>query len=214
VSSAEGTRRLGRRRGRRRPGADITSVEEIRSASEAPEAEASVEKDAPVATTPAPAARAKARTGVQAFVLENVRLVAALAMLVLGIVLVILGWYGAAHTNILTEQIPYLISGGLLGMALIIVAGVIGSSASLERENREVRRDLARALGAERVEQFVANPGPRRSSAGNGRVYVVPGGRSFHVAGCPIVEGKDGTELELSEALRAGFATCKLCGPD
>src|SRR4051812_39454030 len=45
-------------------------------------------------------------------------------LLPLGIVLVLLGWYGAAHTGRLFEQIPYLISGGLLGLALVVAGGV------------------------------------------------------------------------------------------
>jgi hypothetical protein len=162
------------------------------------------------------AAKPKARsaTGVGAFIRKNVRLVLAVVFLIVGILLVILGWYGAAHTNILTEQIPYFISGGLLGMALIIVAGVIGSSAALERENRELRRDLMHALASAPARSPGGAPmsSPRRSD--DGHVYIVPGGRSYHLAGCPIVEGKDGSELTMPEAASAGFAACKLCGTD
>jgi len=160
-----------------------------------------------------PKSKAKSTTGIGAFVRQNVRLVLAGVFLVLGILLVILGWYGAANTNILTEQIPYFISGGLLGMALIIVAGVIGSSAALERENRELRRDLMHAVAsAPRSAAGAPLASPRRSD--DGHVYIVPGGRSYHLAGCPIVEGKDGSELTMPEAVSAGFAACKLCGTD
>jgi hypothetical protein len=148
------------------------------------------------------------------FVRQNPRLVAALALLVAGIVFVILGWYGTAYTNILTEQIPYLISGGLLGTALIIVAGFLASSASLERENRELRRDLVRAIGS--MPSGGSNPGHGLSVApsSDGQVFVVPGGQSFHVAGCPLVEGKNATTLPLRKAIDQGYANCKLCGND
>src|SRR5438270_7645506 len=36
----------------------------------------------------------------------------------LGVILVLIGWYGAAHTTRLFEEIPYLISGGMLGICL------------------------------------------------------------------------------------------------
>lgn len=149
---------------------------------------------------------------------ENSRLIAAIVLLVAGIVFVLLGWYGAANTNILTEQIPYLISGGLLGVALIIVAGFFASSMSLERENRELRRQMERAMegmaagGQPRLTVVSSSRNPSPSSVGG--VIIVPGGRSYHQAGCPIVEGKDGTELALEEAVASGFAVCKLCGPD
>ncbi|MGH2794161.1 MAG: hypothetical protein ACRDKG_07620 [Actinomycetota bacterium] len=157
--------------------------------------------------------RTSGGTDMRAFVRANARILAAVALLIVGIVIVLLGWYGAAHTNILTEQVPYLISGGLLGMALIIVAAVIGSSASLERENRELRRDLTRLLssGGQRFGGASLAPASR-GRTDDGSVYVVPGGRSFHTSGCPIVEGKQGSEMSLEDARDAGFSVCKLCG--
>jgi hypothetical protein len=170
------------------------------------------EVSAPAAS--APQVKAGAKTDFKTFVRLNARILIALALLVLGVVLVLLGWYGAANTNILTEQIPYFISGGLLGMALIIVAGIVGSSASLSRENRDMHRDLTNVIGSSSGGgQLRSVPSPKRP-ASNGGVYLVPGGHSFHQAGCPIVEGKHSTELSLEEALSAGYTACKLCGPD
>ncbi|MGH2784770.1 MAG: hypothetical protein ACRDJ1_05885 [Actinomycetota bacterium] len=171
---------------------------------------------------PAKQARAKRSTRTTAkggttsdFVRANARVLIAIGLLIVGIVIVLLGWYGAANTNILTEQVPYLISGGLLGMALIIVAAVVGSSASLERDNRELRRDLTRLLaaGAGGAQGASLASFPRRARD-EGTAYVVPGGRSYHFAGCPIIEGKNATEMPLEEAIAAGHGVCKLCGPD
>jgi hypothetical protein len=44
-------------------------------------------------------------------------------LLPLGFVLIILGWTGAARSVDEWEQIPYLISGGLLGLALVVAGG-------------------------------------------------------------------------------------------
>ncbi len=161
----------------------------------------------------APKAQERTRAEAKTFLRDNARILLALGLLALGVVLVLLGWYGAANTNILTEQIPYLISGGLLGMALIIVAGIVGSSASLSRENREMHRDLTNVIGGTSVGTLRSVPSPQRSASGGG-VYLVPGGHSYHQAGCPIAEGKHSTELALDEAIAAGYTTCKLCGPD
>jgi len=38
----------------------------------------------------------------------------------LGLLLVALGWLGASHTIYVFEQIPYLISGGILGGCLVV----------------------------------------------------------------------------------------------
>lgn len=144
------------------------------------------------------------------------RTLTALGLFIVGIMLVLLGWYGAAHTNIMTEQIPYLISGGLLGLGLIIVAGILSVQIAIERDNAEFRRSVVQALtntashtASPSGTAHPATPGP----VSNGHVFVVPGGRSFHLPGCPIVEGKEGTEaLMPAQAAVAGFAPCKLCG--
>ena len=43
----------------------------------------------------------------------------------LGVILVIIGWYGAAHTTRLFEEVPYLISGGLLGIVLSTIGAAL-----------------------------------------------------------------------------------------
>ena len=53
---------------------------------------------------------------------------AALAVLV-GFNLIFLGWWGASRTHRQVEQIPYLISGGLIGLALVFVGGLLLASA-------------------------------------------------------------------------------------
>lgn len=171
------------------------------------------EQDGERRTAAPPKPRSRGTRG--EFVRENARALAAVALLGAGIVFVLLGWYGAANTNILTEQIPYLISGGLLGVALIIVAGFFASSAALERQNRELREDLRRAIGSmgSGRPQFGAVGGTGAPSA-DGNVFVVNGGRSYHFAGCPIIEGKDSTAIAFGSAQKDGYAACKLCGRD
>src|SRR5260370_7856559 len=40
-----------------------------------------------------------------------------------GAILIALAWIGAANTTDVFEQIPYMISGGLLGLALVFIGG-------------------------------------------------------------------------------------------
>jgi hypothetical protein len=46
-----------------------------------------------------------------------------------GFVLMFLGWYGAARTPRQIEQIPYLISGGFIGLGLVFIGGLVLASA-------------------------------------------------------------------------------------
>src|SRR3954453_1841770 len=46
-------------------------------------------------------------------------------LLPLGVLLILLGWLGASRTILPFEQIPYLVSGGLLGIAFVIIGGFV-----------------------------------------------------------------------------------------
>jgi hypothetical protein len=41
-----------------------------------------------------------------------------------GILVIVLGWNGAANSVLVEEQVPYLISGGLLGLALALIGAL------------------------------------------------------------------------------------------
>lgn len=68
----------------------------------------------------------------------------------LGLLVILLGWYGAAHTPYTFEQIPYLVSGGLLGLALSIVGGLLYFGYLLARLIVEQREQSAALLDAVR----------------------------------------------------------------
>ncbi|HWE57824.1 MAG TPA: hypothetical protein VG435_20140 [Acidimicrobiales bacterium] len=62
------------------------------------------------------------------------------ALVVAGFVVVVIGWVGASHTVLVAGQIPYLISGGLIGIGLIFVGAFLYFGhwvAVLVRESRE-----------------------------------------------------------------------------
>ena len=65
--------------------------------------------------------RLRRRTGFT--VTDRTLLVVGSVLLPLGAVFVLLGWYGASHTTRVWEEIPYLISGGLFGLVLVIAGG-------------------------------------------------------------------------------------------
>src|SRR3954451_20613960 len=58
----------------------------------------------------------------------------------LGLVLVFMGWWGAAHTPYNFEQVPYLISGGLLGLGLCLIGGFLFFRAWIARVAMSTQR--------------------------------------------------------------------------
>jgi hypothetical protein len=76
----------------------------------------------------------------------------AAALVLLGGVALALGWWGVSGTGVAAEQNPYLISGGLLGIALIGIGCTLWLSADLQDEWR--RLDSAE----ERLAELVGPP--------------------------------------------------------
>jgi hypothetical protein len=64
---------------------------------------------------------------------EQRLLVAGVVLMPLGIVLVLMGYLGASGTTELSSQVPYLISGGLLGLGCTIVGAALFLRYSLGR---------------------------------------------------------------------------------
>ncbi|MGH9305340.1 MAG: hypothetical protein ACRD0I_00415 [Acidimicrobiales bacterium] len=77
---------------------------------------------------------------------ERVMFLVGCLLFPIGILIVFLGWYGAAHTPYLFEQIPYLISGGLIGLGLVLVGGFLYFGDWLARIGRQQQQADERTL--------------------------------------------------------------------
>jgi hypothetical protein len=80
---------------------------------------------------------------------------AAVIALVAAVVALLIGYLGTAHTEYIAKQIPYLISGGLVGMMLLTVAAVLWISADLRDEWRVMHRQNE-AIREEQHERRIA----------------------------------------------------------
>jgi hypothetical protein len=136
----------------------------------------------------------------------------------LGILLVILGWIGAAHTVLVFDQIPYLISGGLLGVALTFAGGFTYFTywqTLRVREARAHQRELLDALARlERNGVGVSTSNGDGAATANrpGRLVATASGAMVHRADCPIVA--DRSDLREVDASSDGLRACRICSPD
>ncbi len=78
---------------------------------------------------------------------ERRALQAGIALMVVGVVLVALGWYGASGVSEVWKEIPYLISGGIGGLTVAVIGAALYLRASLARQQRLV---LVRLLQEQR----------------------------------------------------------------
>ena len=153
---------------------------------------------------------------------EKVMAVVSAVLLPLGILMILLGWYGAAHTPYLFEQLPYLISGGILGLGLSVVGGLVYFGSWLARsatEQRTKSEEVAEILREIRDEMRTprtsdAPPARRRSAAtadGKEPFVATARGGMLHRPECAVVAGRE--DLRAIGASGDGLAPCRLCSP-
>jgi hypothetical protein len=160
--------------------------------------------------------------------LRNTWQVAAGAILLpLGVAVILLGWAGAAHGRVDQQQIPYLISGGILGLASVMVGCFffwahwlyrIYDQADLHhqaarREQAELTRALIEALQG-RTPAASTFDEPAGSPNGARVAYVAtPTGTNFHTPSCPIVASRLPTVRPVSAEEVATMKPCRICEP-
>jgi hypothetical protein len=148
---------------------------------------------------------------------EQVLAVVSAILLPLGLLMIILGWYGAAHTPYLFEQVPYLISGGLLGLGFAIVGGLVyfGSwlarSSAQQRVNNEEMTALLREIRDEMRSAPVAAPRTPPGTNGNAPFVATARGGMLHRVECSVVAGRE--DLLPIGSSGDGLSPCTLCRP-
>ena len=140
---------------------------------------------------------------------------------VAGLVLVFLGWNGAASWNSTAAQVPYLISGGLAGLCLVVIgaAVVIVQNARADRTALQATLlELQQVLGRVSDGGVPAGAGATTSavagSTSGADDDVVAGPSSFHRPSCRLVQGQSGLRtMSISAASSEGLTPCRACDP-
>ena len=147
-------------------------------------------------------------------------------LIAVGGILLLVGYLGVSREVIVARQIPYLVSGGLVGLAAVTLGGRLlliedlrrdsGRLDRLEKAVQELHQVLLYRPDAPTVAEAAA-----ASTAVNGaraaaaeKLLVLPGGESFHRPDCPVVGDKPaGRTVTLETAQRKGLHACPLCQP-
>ena len=171
--------------------------------------------------------RTKAGTSDQAKIL----LILGGILMPLGFILILLGWNGASGTVNIWEQIPYSISGGMLGLAAVFSGGFCYFAYWLTQLVYAARRDAADTHAIlERIELLLAQTSANVVTAGapaadtrssrrkpllaEGSVQYVATqtGTMYHRVDCPAVAGRN--KLRKVKGPEPGLTPCRICNPD
>jgi hypothetical protein len=129
-----------------------------------------------------------------------------------GFVVIGKAWDGAASINFTTGQFPYLLSGGFMGLSLV-VTGCTLLLLSTVRGERQVMTDKL-----DEVTKLLGRTLNRMQTSANGVAasgeQVVAGETVYHRADCKILQGKTGlTTLTVDQAAAEGLTACRVCDP-
>ena len=133
-----------------------------------------------------------------------------LAFCIAGLAVIWAGWNGAASYNDIRKQFPYLISGGLTGLALV----VIGVGLMIIQSQRADRVQLEANLVELRniLDRMTALPASNGAGSSDANL-VVAGPGTYHRPTCKLVAGRDLRTMTVEQALAANLEPCRTCAP-
>jgi hypothetical protein len=155
------------------------------------------------------------RTRASAGNLDRWLLIGGGIMMPLGGVFILLGWAGASRTPLPFEQNDYLISGGMLGLALVIAGGFTYFAywqTVRIRESRVQAADLTAAIS--RLETLISGGaaiGGGLAGAPTQTFVATSSGSIFHRPDCAAVAGRD--DLAKVDAANTKLRPCRICTP-
>jgi hypothetical protein len=133
-----------------------------------------------------------------------------------GFALLWVGWNGAASYDSAIRQFPYLISGGLGGLGLIIIGVGLWTVQSQRAERARLESNL---VGLEKVlETLVEVVGLTHGNHDAAFVaehgLVLAGSSAYHDPACPLVQDHPRLRTTTPErAADSGLAPCRTCDP-
>jgi hypothetical protein len=142
-----------------------------------------------------------------------------------GLFFVFLGWNGAATYDDVPAQFPYLISGGIAGLCLVVIGSALiitdrqrANRVALQASIAELREALERGegagVGSGALPPPAAAPAAVVPPAAPPADVVIAADDSFHRPGCRLIEGREGlAQVTVAVAVGRGLTPCRVCVP-
>jgi hypothetical protein len=147
--------------------------------------------------------------------LDRWLLIAGGVLMPLGVVFIILGWAGASRTPLPFEQTDYLISGGILGLALVVAGGFTYFAYWQTVRIRESRIQTATLAAAiQRLEAVLGGADGAGTAVGaraTTSFVATASGSIFHRPECAAVAGRD--DLTRVDPASTKLRPCRICTP-
>ncbi|HVF53997.1 MAG TPA: hypothetical protein VNC78_10415 [Actinomycetota bacterium] len=132
-----------------------------------------------------------------------------------GFIVIGKAWDGAASKNFATAQMPYLLSGGFMGLGLIVTGStlLLLSTVRSERAILTSKFDEMSTLLSRNLARLGYSGNGNGSAAGD-ETQVIAGATVYHLPDCKILQGKKGLmSVTLEQAANEGLKACRVCEP-
>ena len=155
---------------------------------------------------------------------------AAVLLIAAGAVALVLGWVGVSGEAFPAKQLPYLISGGIGGIALVGFGAMLVGTEDLKRTQERIdhlerlvddlhavllTRADAPALGELGSANGEVGAPEGRVEAGRAAYVALPQGQTYHRPDCSMIQGKDRAQRVTAAVVqRRGLKPCRLCEPE
>lgn len=145
---------------------------------------------------------------------------AGIGLAIAGFLLIFLGWNGAATYDRIPTQFPYLISGGLAGLALIVIASALIIVNAQRQDRAALLNGLAELKEAmERMSLAAASGSGSGNGSSSNRMsealelgLVVAGPTTFHRPDCKLLDGRGVLPtVSIEVAQERGLSACRAC---
>jgi len=151
------------------------------------------------------------------------QVVAGSILIPLGVIFILLGWYGSAHARVVQQQIPYMVSGAFIGLGCMIVGGLLYWGHWLYRlydqkelhheEELKVLHDLVHTLTSQGVGGGAHSAAPSDAPADGpaGSFLTTATGTVYHRAGCAVIAHHPEDVRVVGSANLGGLQPCQIC---
>lgn len=128
-----------------------------------------------------------------------------------GLILVWVGWNGAASYDTATQQFPFLLSGGIAGLCLVVIGVGLFIVQSQRAERAALERNLA---GLSRILETLVEVTAGVTLPEGEEAFVLAGSSAYHRPACHLVDDHPRLRTMTAElAAGEGLAPCRACEP-
>jgi hypothetical protein len=137
-------------------------------------------------------------------------------LVALGVLAIALGYWGVANQSIVAKQLPYVVSGGILGLGLVAVGAYYLVTEELRSDSGRLDRleQMVLELHSVLLSRADVPEMAHHNGASTATLVALRDSQRYHRPDCRMVAGKSGLVAATAEVIAGrGLEPCGMCDP-